>query len=204
MARIYLKSYLCPHCDTKCSFFGIGYGNSLALYCNSCRGGVYFHLRNEFYVDEDSEDIMHLSDNQIDDSYPYGVVTADPAIPEEIADDFIEAKKCISIGAKKATVTMCRRVLQTACISKGCNPKTDLVNQIDELETKRIINPSMKDVAHTIRKIGNWGAHPQDDPLKDVTMEDATELLRFTSEFLDEVFVRPARLSALRKKKGIK
>jgi hypothetical protein len=68
----------------------------------------------------------------------------------------------------------------------------------------RIINPSMKEVAHTIRKIGNWGAHPQDDPLKDVALDDALELLKFTSEVLDEVFVRPARLDALRKKKGIK
>jgi len=99
---------------------------------------------------------------------------------------------------------MCRRSLQNTCISKGCNPKKDLVDQIDELEANRIINPSMKEVAHTIRKIGNWGAHPQDDPLKDVTLDDAVELLKFTSEFLDEVFVRPARLDALRKKKGIK
>jgi hypothetical protein len=38
----------------------------------------------------------------------------------------------------------------------------------------------------------------------DVTLDDASELLEFTSEFLDEVFVRPSRLSALRKKKGIK
>lgn len=62
----------------------------------------------------------------------------------------------------------------------------------------------MKEVAHTVRKTGNWGAHPQDDPLRDVTLEDAVELLKFTSEYHDEVFVRPARLDALRKKKGIK
>jgi len=99
---------------------------------------------------------------------------------------------------------MCRRVLQNTCISKGCNPKSDLINQIDELEAKRTINPSMKEIAHTIRKIGNWGAHPQDETLKDVTLDDASELLEFTSEFLNEVFVRPSKLSALRKKKGIK
>jgi len=61
----------------------------------------------------------------------------------------------------------------------------------------------MKDVAHTIRKIGNWGAHPQDDPLKDVTLDDASEILKFTSEFLDEVFVRPAKLDALKQRKKL-
>jgi len=204
MARIYLKSYLCPHCDTKCSFYGTGSGNSFSLYCNSCKEGVYFRFGPNFYLEEDYPDLVHLTDDKVEDSYPRAVVTADPAIPEEIADDFKEAKRCVSVEAKKATVTMCRRVLQNTCISKGCNPKSDLINQIDELEAKRIINPSMKEVAHTIRKIGNWGAHPQGDPLKDVTLDDASELLEFTSEFLDEIFVRPSRLSALRKKKGIK
>ena len=45
------------------------------------------------------------------------------------------------------------------------------------------------------------GAHPQTDPLKDVTLDDASEIINFTSEFLDEVFVRPARLDALKQKK---
>ena len=204
MAKIYLKSYLCPHCNTKCSFYGTGSGNSLSLYCNSCKEGVYFKLGQEFDIKENYPEIIRLSKNNVKDSYPRQVVTADPAIPEEIADDFKEAKKCVSISAKKATVTMCRRVLQNTCISKKCSAKKELVYQIDELESNRIINPTMKEVAHTIRKIGNWGAHPQDDPLKDVTFEDALELLKFTSEFLDEVFVRPSRLDALRKKKGLK
>lgn len=203
MTKIYLESYLCPHCETKCSFYGIGSGNSLALYCNSCREGVYFKLEKGYGIQENYQGTVHISYDAVADSYPIAVITVDPAIPPDIADDFKEAKMCVSVGAKKATVTMCRRVLQTTCISKGCNPKSDLVNQIDELETKRIIKPSMKEVAHTIRKIGNWGAHPQDDPLKDVTLEDASELLNFTSEFLDEIYVSSARLETLRKKKGI-
>jgi hypothetical protein len=52
--------------------------------------------------------------------------------------------------------------------------------------------------------IGNWGAHPQVDPLKEVTSDDASEILKFTSEFLDEVFVRPDRLKSLKTKKGLK
>lgn len=56
---------------------------------------------------------------------------------------------------------------------------------------------------HTLRKIGNWGAHPQSDPLKDVTLDDAGDILKFTSEFLDEVFIQPARLDALKRKKGL-
>lgn len=118
-------------------------------------------------------------------------------------DDYIEAIKCEGISAPKATVAMCRRAMQTTCILKG-SPNGDLINQIDDLEAKRIINPTLRDMAHTIRMIGNWGAHPQKDPLRDVTPEDASEILKFTSELLDEVFVRPARIKDMKTKKGIK
>jgi hypothetical protein len=83
-------------------------------------------------------------------------------------------------------------------------PNADLIIQIDDLEKRRIINPTLKDMAHTIRMIGNWGAHPQKDTLKEVTYSDASEVLEFTGEFLDEVFVRPARIKNLKTKKGIK
>lgn len=202
MVQAYIASFMCPHCNTKCSFGGVGVGDSVVLYCRGCHKGVYFLLEGYNLTDEDVT--VRVNVNSVKDYYPRAVLTVDPAIPEEIADDFKEANKCFGVEAKKATVTMCRRVLQNACVYKGANPNKDLVKQIDELESKIVINPSMKDVAHTIRKIGNWGAHPQDDPLKDVTLDDASEILKFTSEFLDEVFVRPARLDALRKKKGIK
>jgi len=145
-----------------------------------------------------------IGTDYIADYYPRRVVTVDQSIPQEIASDFIEASRCNDISANKATVTMCRRVLQNACMSKGANPKVDLIYQIDDLESRRVINPSLKDVAHTIRMIANWGAHPQSDPLRDVTPDDATEILTFTSEILEEIFVRPARLDVLKKKKGIK
>lgn len=91
-------------------------------------------------------------------------------------------------SASRATVTQCRRAIQNACVSAGDNSKADLIDQIDELESKRLISPRLKDIAHAIRMIGNFGAHPQRDPLKDVTFDDATAILEFTSEFLDEIF----------------
>ena len=200
MGEVYIPSFMCPHCNTKCSFGGIGTGDSFTLYCRGCKKGVYFYFPDHDF----SEGTFRVDSKFVADFYPRTLFASDPAIPEEIADDFKEANKCFAVEAKKATVTMCRRVLQNACVSKGVDPKKDLFNQIDELESKRIINPSMKDVAHTIRMIGNWGAHPQNDPLKDVTKDDASEIVKFTSEFLAEVFVRPARLLALKAKKKIK
>jgi len=177
-------------------------GDSVVLYCRGCHKGVYFWLDGYNFSDEDVT--TRVEAERVKDYYPRKVLTIDPAIPQEIGDDFNEANRCLGVEAKKATVVMCRRVLQNACVLKGASPNVDLFKQIDELESKRIINPSLKDVAHTIRMIGNWGAHPQDDPLKDVTLDDALEIVKFTSEFLDEVFVRLARLDVLKRKKKIK
>ena len=204
MATIFIKSFMCPHCQTKCSFIGKGIGNSFVLSCIGCGKGVYFKLPSNYNIPDEHSDTIPINTENIVDYYPRLIPHIDPAIPKEIADDYSEAIKCESVSASKATVTQCRRVMQNTCILSGANPKADLIDQIAELESKRIINPTLKDMAHTIRMIGNWGAHPQKDPLKEVTPEDASEILKFTSEFLDEVFVRPARIKNLKTKKGLK
>lgn len=173
------------------------------LWCTGCNEGVYFHLK-DCNIPEKHPAIIVVEPERIIDYYPHRVATVDSSIPKEVADDYIEATRCIDVSAPRATVTQSRRAIQDACVLVGADPKADLVDQIDELEKKRLINPGLKDIAHTIRMIGNWGAHPQGDHLKDVTSDDALEILKFTSEFLDEIFIRPARLKTLKTKKGLK
>jgi hypothetical protein len=177
---------------------------NIVLFCNGCKKGVYFKLSDNYNISDEYENVINIETENIVDYYPRLVPEIDPAIPKEIANDFGEAIKCDSVSASKATVTQCRRVMQNACVLMGANSKKDLIDQIDEIESKRIINPTLKEIAHTIRMIGNWGAHPQEDPLREVTPEDSSEILKFTSEFLDEVFVRPARIKSLKTKKGLK
>ena len=204
MANIFLKSFTCPHCSTKCSFYGEGIHDTVTLWCTGCGQGVYFKLEG-YEIPEKYNQAIHIDPpERIIDYYPKRAISTDGSITKEVADDFIEASKCLDVGAPKATVAMCRRTLQSTCETAGANPKDDLVNQIDDLESRRVINTGLKNIAHTIRVIGNWGAHPQQDLLKGVTLDDALEVLKFTDEFLDEVFVRPARLTALRTKKGLK
>ena len=204
MADIFIQSFMCPHCDTQASFLGKGFGRDFVLLCNSCRKGVYFKLNQTRYIDYGMPNTITVEVEGIIDYYPRLVPKINSAIPPEVSVDFTEAIKCENISAPKASVAMCRRVMQTSCILKGMSPSADLIDQIDELEQKRIINPSLKDMAHTIRLIGNWGVHPQKDALRDVTIEDASEVLHFTEELLDEVFVRPQRIKDLKTKKGIK
>lgn len=180
------------------------------LFCNSCGQGVYFQLSNAWWIEDNQrpDGIVNIDNEkegkQIIDYYPRRIAHLNATIPKEVAGDYTEAIKCEGVSAPKAAVTQCRRAMQNTCVLKGATSNADLIDQIDELESKRIINPTLKDMAHTIRMIGNWGAHPQKDPLRDVTPDDASEVLQFTEIFLDEIFVTPARIKELKIKKGIK
>lgn len=203
MARLFIDSFVCPHCNTRCSFYGEGVHDTAVLWCNGCKKGVFFQFAGCDF-EEEYPQIVPIETERINDYYPHRTMTIAQSIPNEVAIDFLEANKCYDVIAPKATVAMCRRALQNTCLTVGATPKADLINQIDELEAKRIINKGLKDIAHTIRVMGNWGAHPQQDLLKDVTLDDALEIMNFTHEFLEEVFVRPARLATIKKRKGIK
>jgi hypothetical protein len=90
MAKIFINSFTCPHCDTKCSFFGQGRGDSVVLWCNGCGKGVYFLLK-DYNIPETYDSTIVLPTDRIVDYYPRKVVTVDPSIPKEIGDDFSEA-----------------------------------------------------------------------------------------------------------------
>ena len=89
---------------------------------------------------------------------------------------------------------MCRRALQTSLIQKGAE-KEKSVEQIDELSDKEIITEDIKNWAHEIRLKGNIGAHPDQDGLKDVTPQDAEDLIRFMEEYLNYVYIMPAKVA---------
>ena len=55
------------------------------------------------------------------------------------------------------------------------------------------------------RARGNTGAHhDKHNLLRNVTRDEASELLIFLETFLDALYVRPARIAALRQKRSMK
>ena len=68
--------------------------------------------------------------------------------------------------------------------------------QIDEMAKKGLITEPLRQWAHEVRLGGNDGAHPDKDGLKDVSPQDADEIIEFTTQFLHHVYVMPAALAA--------
>lgn len=178
----------CPHC----------YTHSTASLRDRTRGKTALF---EIYQCDNCEELVLFiySDTEIH-QYPTRIPKLDESIPKQVADDYIEAIRCFDVGAKKASVVMCRRALQNSVIERGAK-KDKLLNQIDELFGSQIITKDIKDWAHEIRLTGNIGAHPDEDGLKDVSGEDANELIKFMEEYLNYVYIMPAMVAKKRAKK---
>jgi len=187
--RINLK---CPYCDVYAQFVKI----------DKKEVGSFFIYR---CVNCDNEVLVVFDGNyeKIIDQYPKRIPKMDPSIPKNVAEDFIEAIKCFDVGAYKAAAVMCRRALQSSLIERG-STKDRLLDQIDELYEKEVITKALRDWAHEIRIAGNIGAHPDKDGLKDLDEEEAREILDFMEEYLNYVYVMPARVMKKRRKRATK
>jgi hypothetical protein len=121
-------------------------------------------------------------------------------IPPGVRDDYVEALRCRSVQAYKATVVMCRRSLQSSCKNLSAEG-SKLIQQIDDLAAKGTITAALKDMAHDIRKLGNEGAHPDQDGLGDVIKDDADDIIEFTRQYFEHVYVMPAKSAAFKKRR---
>jgi len=108
------------------------------------------------------------------------------SVPREVLHDYIEALKAYNVGAYRAAVAMARRALQQAAEDTGAPKKDNLVNQIQWLFDQGFIDKATKNLADGVRYFGNYGAHPQDDLLAQVTQDNA----RLVIEILRQILVK--------------
>jgi len=178
-------SFACPFCNVHSTFsLWVGSTNHGIFACDKCGGVVYFIMEKD----------------QVKDYYPKRIPQTDESIPTEIANDYKEAVKCFDVGAFKASVVMSRRAIQSSALEKGIK-KGKLRDQIDELHAKKFIPDSVKEWAQEIRLTGNIGAHPDEDLLQDVTKQDAEEMIKFLEQYLNYVYVMPAKVEAQRERR---
>jgi len=198
-------SGLCPYCHQNVTYswvyldkdgggsrnwlhdyFKNSTGSWLMGECPSCKRASLFHfsLDNRYF----------LPDNLLD-IFPSPLPSpVDQRIPEKIKKDLEEAKLCFSVNAINACVAMCRKALQRACKEAGATKK-DL---IDEIAEKKIITETLKDLAHGVRSVGNDGVHPNEE---EVLVEDAEEILKLTKQFMEMVFVTPAKIREIKERR---
>ncbi len=160
------------------------------------------HCNNFLYVITSTYANSHDNNmNKIKDYYPKNRPKVDGIVPENVASVFLEAMVCFNVGAFRASAAMCRRALETSALERGATKGKKLVEQINELCEKQAITKDIKDWCHQIRIIGNMGAHPDDDGLEIVSQTDADDLINFMEEYLNYVYIMPAKVAEKRKRK---
>jgi len=190
-------SKFCPHCHKDVTFAWIesndqgGYlSNFFADYfqndkgtwvigiCPNCKNGV---LINEIYDENIGEEIINI--------FPFPLPSpTDERIPANVKKAIDEAKICLSVGAPMASSSMSRRAIQCACMDNGAT-KEKLHEQINELFTNGTITEQIKEWAHSVRWVGNDGAHPTN---LEVTNEDAKDVLDLAEQLMNILYVMPS------------
>lgn len=126
------------------------------------------------------------------------------AIPEKIREDIAESRRCFHANAYKAALSMSRRAVQNIVLDQikdeGIERKK-LFNQIDELFNKGLITANLKDSAHEVRHFGNFGAHPSNDSLENVTREDAEAVDNLASDLVIAIYITPWNTAQLKAKR---
>ena len=170
--EMYMHAYTCDGCGV----ISVGVTSFVEL---SMFGGTL-----DKFFRQDEPDVLWLP------KVPQGREFAD--VPTNIAGAASEAYSCQSVGAYRAAVLLARSVIEATCKDKGIM-EGSLKRKIDGLEESRLINPTLADLSHEVRLMGNEMAHGDLDATIDA--EDCDDLLEFMSALLEEIYQRPISLA---------
>lgn len=109
-------------------------------------------------------------------------------IPESIRNDYQEACAIVDLSPK-ASATLSRRCLQNMIRDFWKITKPTLFKEIEALDA--VIPATQKKVLHSLRQIGNIGAHPETDvnTIIDINIQDASALIKVIEFFIDKWYI---------------
>jgi hypothetical protein len=196
----------CPHCDARAHFqmlFNDSHSNSngdvtyyITFRCVPCKKLMLktLEFKQNRYANDEKLEFVGWQEKFPNDDIVY-VSKFEETVPADVLGDFKEGVISLNSKCYKGSVSMFRRSLQSALLNLGANADDDLINQIKNMGS---LTQDIKDWAHNIRIFGNWGAHPQNDNLKEVDQKVADEVRMFIEEFFNYVYVMPGRVAKAR------
>jgi len=212
-------SGLCPRCGKQSSFQVIGslpltfdYETAIAnrdgtyehdsnervsvLICRHCKHGVA--VVEERYTAEEPSRLRRgggLISFRGFHWWPLPDTQLSSDIPTEIASAFAEAVTALAANCPRAAGVMARRTLEAITVDKG-ETQGVLADRLKTLATKGVLQPTLSDWAKEVRLVGNVGAHF--DPMKQISKEDAQQLISFIRELMRYLYELPADLARRR------
>ncbi len=120
--------------------------------------------------------------------------------PPEVQRFWVQAKDSLKNENWDAAAVMARSALQFSLRDKGATP-AKLYKEIEELASKGILHPLMKDWSHEVRELGNDSAHPElNAPPTDP--KDARDIVKFLDFLLLYLYDLPKDISNYRQRRN--
>lgn len=122
--------------------------------------------------------------------------------PKNVQRFWLQAHKSIKNESWDAAAVMIRSALQLVLRDNEAKGK-NLKEEIEDLATRGILPPIMKDWSEEIRFLGNISAHP-DSALTEVNPEDIRDTVEFLDYLLTYLYNLPKQIEDYRKRKKAK
>jgi hypothetical protein len=206
------KSYRCGHCGIDALMFIVCQGEHTVteeynigafwftdfyqlLLCPSC------NTVNVIKTSYDSEHSYPIDDDE--DDYDTKVEYLFPRIKSgnfKNLPSLVEKSYAIATKLKKiepiASVIFSRKSLEAICINQKATGR-DLKDRIDNLAQKGAIPELLKEAAHSVRLLGNEGAHELE---AEVSADDAETLLALCDAIIGYVYEAPQLIQRIQER----
>lgn len=195
-----MNNYICPFCNSSFPLIDETYTCYESSFANS----------DTIYWDHTPSNCVHLNfykcptcnkisltlngiNNDFKDIftpiYPNSLAKQFPKyIPKSIRDDYEEAYSIVNLSPK-ASATLSRRCLQGMIRDFWNIHKKRLIDEINELQS--LIPVTQWEAINALRKIGNIGAHMEQDvnTIVDVDSDEAEKLLKLIELLMDKWYI---------------
>lgn len=193
--------YKCGHCGIDARMF-IVYEGEHTITDNGSDGGVWFTDFYQLLLCPSCNSINFIKTSYDHETVPIDLegnydVVAEYLFPSIKSGNFknlpsrVEKSYASAIKLKKlepmASVIFSRKSLEAICDDKKATGR-NLKDKIDNLAQKGEIPTLLKDAAHSVRVLGNEGAHELD---AEVSLDDAETLLALCDAIIGYVYEAP-------------
>ena len=131
--------------------------------------------------------------------YPLKITEAPEHWPPEIQRYWLQAQRSLEGDNWDAAAVMARSAMQIALREHKAQGK-DLKAEIEDLATRGILPPLMKDWSHEVRELGNDSAHPKPGQ-QPTTSEDANDIVEFLDFMLEYLYNLPKQIADYRERR---
>lgn len=198
----------CPWCGVRDAQFAVLYSQRTVsshgegtkrswamLACPRCAGVVAVEVKITNHVTSSEQRIHPTADVVEVRSVPEDQQLSQRVqhLPSDVAKFYGDALRVLDAGVPDAVAVQLRRTLEAAAADKGYSERV-LVKNLEGMISDGLVTKDFGQALTHVRLLGNIGAHASDKSLSNDEVERA---LRFTTQFLRNVYEVPGELEEL-------